>query len=69
MPGLHQYLRYCTDRATGERYQAQEARDGTGYILLPVGFGGGAESRVNREDFEDRFEWSDAEDLFDIRQD
>ncbi|MDP2891524.1 MAG: hypothetical protein Q8O09_00105 [Bacillota bacterium] len=69
MPGMHQFLRYCRDRKTGARYEAQETRDGKGYRLYPMGFGKDEEVLIGKEEFDEWYEWCEGTELFDIRTD
>lgn len=70
MSGMHQMMRYCRDRETGERYEVLESSDGKKYKLYALSFlGGEGEYTYDKDEFEEKFDWCDSNDLFDLRAD
>lgn len=70
MSGMHQMMRYCVDKETGEKYEVLESPDGTKYRLYGLSFlGATGEFSYGKEEFEEKFEWCDSNDLFDLKTD
>ncbi len=71
MSGLHQLMRYCRDKETGERYEVLESPDGKSYKLYALSFlgGTGQEFTYGKDEFEEQFDWCDSNDLFDLKTD